>query len=477
MTQTQETQQQDELMIPIEKYLDDFNKRLNTDNRIMFSAKFGDGKTHFFEEFKEKYKDDYLFLTIYPVNYQVESNKDIFELIKRDILFQLFRDIKENLVHYDIDLDAFTTSLFSKDTLDEFFDFVGDLSNLFVPGAGVLGKFVKFATGVKARYDDNKVTWEKYLKKFQNMPGIYEFDPYTRLITEIVEKYKQNNDYKRVVLLIEDLDRIDPEHVFRILNIFSAHIDRKYMYDGEEQVSVNKFSLDKVVTVCDYDNLKCIFAHFYGAPTSFEGYINKFLERPPFRYSIKEAAIDYFYGYIQVHCGLPKDIVQSVQSTIKHETFDVIVRRQSVRELLNILNNIDNQIQEKKLQIQDVIMSTRNQCTRMLTVCKRLQFDFDLIVDCCDDIDFNILLKFLGTSFCYIRKQKNINLTYNKKESSYYIPIHYNLIYVPNSDILIETKSEKFANIANIERYEIENNVLRKQILKVIDYFKPYVHD
>lgn len=34
-------------------------------------------------------KKHYEFITIYPVNYQVVSNADIFNLIKRDILFQL----------------------------------------------------------------------------------------------------------------------------------------------------------------------------------------------------------------------------------------------------------------------------------------------------------------------------------------------------------------------------------------------------
>lgn len=34
-------------------------------------------------------KKDYVFLTIYPVNYQVASNEDIFSLIKRDVIYQL----------------------------------------------------------------------------------------------------------------------------------------------------------------------------------------------------------------------------------------------------------------------------------------------------------------------------------------------------------------------------------------------------
>lgn len=39
----------------------------------------------------------------------------------------------------------------------------------------------------------------------------------------IIKQYKKINSYKRIVFVIGDLDWIDPKHLFRILNIFSAH--------------------------------------------------------------------------------------------------------------------------------------------------------------------------------------------------------------------------------------------------------------
>lgn len=36
--------------------------------------------------------NDYDFITLHPVNYVVEENRDVIEYIKRDILFQLIKD-------------------------------------------------------------------------------------------------------------------------------------------------------------------------------------------------------------------------------------------------------------------------------------------------------------------------------------------------------------------------------------------------
>ncbi len=37
-------------------------------------------------------KNDCYFITLHPVNYVVEENRDVIEYIKRDILFQLIKD-------------------------------------------------------------------------------------------------------------------------------------------------------------------------------------------------------------------------------------------------------------------------------------------------------------------------------------------------------------------------------------------------
>ena len=68
-----------------------FEKHLESpdNHRIIFSAKYGEGKTYFLkniffssEENQKKYETVHLF----SVNCAVASNEDIFELIKRDII-------------------------------------------------------------------------------------------------------------------------------------------------------------------------------------------------------------------------------------------------------------------------------------------------------------------------------------------------------------------------------------------------------
>lgn len=66
------------------------------------------------------------------------------------------------------------------------------------------------------------------------------------------------------MLVVEDLDRIDPAHLFRILNVFSAHIDYCYKYGNkaEDSIAGNKFGLDNIVLVCDFSNIRKLFRHF-----------------------------------------------------------------------------------------------------------------------------------------------------------------------------------------------------------------------
>lgn len=61
-------------------------------NKIVLSAPFGSGKTTFLREFfdTEKNRTDRA-IFVYPINYSVVSNEDIFELIKYDILSQMLR--------------------------------------------------------------------------------------------------------------------------------------------------------------------------------------------------------------------------------------------------------------------------------------------------------------------------------------------------------------------------------------------------
>ena len=91
--------------------LDDFKNHLENADRMILSAKFGEGKSFFLQKVREDVDrfSDYEFITIYPVNYVVAPNEDIFEYIKRDILIQL---ANLNLLS-GLDLEKLITSIFS----------------------------------------------------------------------------------------------------------------------------------------------------------------------------------------------------------------------------------------------------------------------------------------------------------------------------------------------------------------------------
>ena len=310
--------------INISGKLNDFAQYLETTDRIILSAKFGDGKTYLLNELRkdEAMQDKYEFFTIYPVNYSVAKNEDVFEYIKRDIIVQLHeRKLLEN-----IDLNALFASVLTSD------DFTSVVSFLlsFVPMGDFYNKVYHKFLEIKNKYDEKKHTADKYLSQFANTAGcIYEEDGYTELIRMAIEWISQDHSLngeekkaKKPVLIIEDLDRLDPKHLFRILNVVSAHIDdsnrpdivgNKFGFNnigsgvaGEESGDIvgNKFGFNNIVLVMDYDVTKHIFHHFYGAQACYDGYMSKFLSREPFRYSIKYIMIRDFEAQLGEKLGI-----------------------------------------------------------------------------------------------------------------------------------------------------------------------------
>ena len=246
--------------IDISDKITDFTQYLQTTDRIILSAKFGDGKTFLLNELRSNLKEEYEFFTIYPINYSVAKNEDVFEYIKRDIIIQL----QERGFLDNIDMEALFDSIFC------FEDLVSVVSFLlsFVPMGEFYNRIFNKFCEKKKLYKEKKHTSDKYLAEFANTKGsIYEEDGYTKLIRNAIEWISYDHatngaDWKRKkpVLIIEDLDRLDPKHLFRILNVISAHIDNP---SSPCKVG-NKFGFHNIVLVMDYDTTKYIFQHFYG---------------------------------------------------------------------------------------------------------------------------------------------------------------------------------------------------------------------
>ena len=336
--------------VDLKEKIKDFSQYLATTDRIILSAKFGEGKTYLLNQLRsnEELSKDYKFFTIYPVNYSVAKNEDIFEYIKRDIIIQLNKD---GLLE-KVDLEAVFNSLFDFDDVRALVSFL--LS--FVPGGTFYDKVFQKFCDKKKEYEEKKHTADKYLSSFTQKQGsIYEEDGYTLLIRNAINWMKQDHalngpewNSKKAVLIIEDLDRLDPKHLFRILNVLSAHIDDTSTPD----VVTNKFGFDNIVLVMDYETTAHIFHHFYGNNASYEGYMSKFLSREPFRYSIQH----------NIAFQIERELSEKLDIAHIFPVFEIFLRRiyqLSIRDLKKLtLFDTQDRIKKDLFEVQGMKFST-----------------------------------------------------------------------------------------------------------------------
>ena len=271
--------------IDISQYITDFKQVFENESRMIFSAKFGDGKSYFLKEFMNSFNSkngDYYFITLHPINYVVEDNKDIIEYIKRDILFQLIKD--ERIYDFKEGYDKIFDSVCNKESLLKLADFAASI----IPMEGFkdgYNAFKALVSTIHNKYKDQEVLHvvDDYLNGFYGKEGsISECDAFTCLIQNSLERIMG-----KTVLIVEDFDRMDPAHLFRIMNVLSSQIDNPYYEDCHNE---NKFGFDKIILVMDYDITRHLFHHFYGINANYDGYMNKFMSSTPFYFSITKAA-------------------------------------------------------------------------------------------------------------------------------------------------------------------------------------------
>lgn len=271
--------------IDISQNIQDFKQVFENESRIIFSAKFGDGKSYFLNEFMKSYdekKNDYYFITLHPVNYVVEENRDVIEYIKRDILFQLIKD--NRIYDFKEGYDKIFDAVCNKESLLKLADFAASI----IPVEGIKDGYEGLkglASTIHKKYKGQDVLHvaDDYLNGFYGKSGsISECDAFTCLIQKSLKQMSAKS-----VLIIEDLDRIDPAHLFRIMNVLSSQVDNPYY---SEVPNGNKFGFDKIILVMDYEIARHLFHHFYGREANYEGYMNKFLNTLPFKFSISDEA-------------------------------------------------------------------------------------------------------------------------------------------------------------------------------------------
>ena len=305
-----------------------FEQHLAQNPQTILSAKFGDGKTYFLNEYIQLHDADTFFVVLHPVNYVLSPNEDIFEYIKRDILCSLVHRSEFQEINFD---------------------------------------------------------------RFKNTKGgLFEFDQFTFAIQRTIRAIQKAG--QRCVLVIEDLDRLDPGHLFRILNVLSAHID--------SDKCTNKFCFDNIVAVLDYDTTRHIFRHFYGDKANYEGYMSKFMSSHPFEYSITKVAHEQLEAYLKNDCR-----IESLGNFPKNTSGLSLVEKinnMSVRDVEHVLNGIEHQIIQCDVEI---CASTK---IRPIDYATKL---FSVLVKMNYKVSSKLLANYFGASINNLRVLNNYLLT------------------------------------------------------------------
>jgi len=278
----------EEFKIPIEELFSTFKNHLDikNNNRILFSGKFGIGKTYFLNEFFNDKKENYEVFHLFPVNYQITSNENIIDFLKYDILIELLRKDKDKYIfkndnNEDVGLieyikKDFYMNSFLKNTVSQMIDPIPQIGK-------ILGKPLKTILEFDKKFQEFKKGDSGIIEQFLKNNNT-ETDCLSQILKNKIINLKNK---KKSILILDDLERIDPEHIFRIMNIFSAHLNL------QNKEVPNKFGFDKVIIVADIQNLKSIFHYRYGNKTDFNGYFDKFFSEEIFEFKNEEIITKY----------------------------------------------------------------------------------------------------------------------------------------------------------------------------------------
>lgn len=337
---------------------------LNNNKRILFSGPFGTGKSTFLKEFSAKKDKDFFYLKIFPVNYSVSSNEDVFELIKFDLLFQLMGQYSEEaaLVKEDFTL-LLKSQMFIMERMNYMpllYAILGFSEKIGAPIVDFVKALEKTVGDYKAFSDEIKIDEEKditqFLDSIQQKKGNHnEMDAVSELVFDLIGRIKNSKYDSQSVLIVDDLDRLDPEHIFRLFNIFSAHYDE---IDGK-----NKFGFDKVIFVCDIENIRKIFHHKYGTGVDFSGYIDKFYSIAPFDFDNRKYIQEKVSAFIsKLEFGIDMDSLRQFKVDVEKTLHAILICLIETNQLnLRMLNNLPKVIireRSYKIHLAQDIFST-----------------------------------------------------------------------------------------------------------------------
>jgi len=333
-----------------------FAKHLTSDNRrILFSGSFGTGKTTFLNGYFEN-KLKYNVVRISPVNYSVPDNKDVCDLIKYDVLCELLVNgfaLPEG-EKYSLGEKIWINRETLMHNIIEMIPKVGKSINNVAKGLSNIHKALKDTDKgcLEATYD--------FISDFESKSFMLAQDSISIIISEILAETKRK-DGSKTVLIIDDIDRLDPEHVFRLFNVFASQVDNTGML----------CDFDHVIFVCDIENVKKIYFHKYGEGVDFGGYIDKFCSKDVFCFSCwkeieRNLNNDIHNWMIGISndswfCGFVDSIMALLKLLFKHN----IINFRDIHYFLEILSEEHSSIRPSfYYSDSDSSFFIRNLCTK-----------------------------------------------------------------------------------------------------------------
>ena len=282
-------------------------------------------------------------------------------------------------------------------------------------GKNLIGKVKQRIKEVEESLRDRLIV--QFLKEMRKNP-IAGQDVISGIIQQGIAVYKKEHPDKQIVLIIEDMDRMDPAHLFRILNVFSAHIDYNYRFgvNSNQPFVGNKFGLDKVVFVMSYENTSHIFHHLYGEKADFNGYISKFCSSNIFNYSHSPEKENYIYMRISENTRVDESMLRYL---VKPE----LIQKHSIREVVNAIEGLEGFISYLRINDNEGrAINLHHGILKVIAIMRKLGMDNndikDRITKClADEKVYKFLLGYLGCFLAYAHRKrwKNVRVQFRNQ--------------------------------------------------------------
>ncbi len=319
-------------MLPVCAQAEKFETFLSLpdNHRILFSGKYGSGKTFFLHEFfTTRKKDIYETFHLFPTNYAIAKNEDVVNLLQFDILYELlvkgYLSPSEKRFTAQESMVGFVQNNFSdiiKDVVSHCGKIGKKLSDVFDTYTQWSAKYEAFDKCINQSAED------KAREAFNNLMNEVEYDA----TTELIEMVNSTID-KQKVLIVDDLDRIDPEHIFRLLNLFSAQTSNYFSAHWLTGQDENRYGFDKIIFVCDIDNIRNIFRAKYGEGVDFSGYIDKFYSIAPYFFNNNQLVAQEAHRFVtSINSEWPVQNREHLSSLVRMLLFHNVITLRKLKE-------------------------------------------------------------------------------------------------------------------------------------------------